>query len=192
MTTFEVQVVKDTARPAASALAERARNPMPGLNIAGRALSNLLKAHYRQKGQTPNKLGGERQFFWLQVGQGVNQRQTGTNSVAVSIAHPAINQKIFGGTISAKRAGALTIPVHPQAYGRSASVLSKLIGVALFRVKDVLAGWDKSAKKLTIYYVLKKSVNQKPDPTALPPTSEMERVVFESWNNWMSGRAQGA
>lgn len=188
MTTFTVEVQKNTAGPMAAALAQRARRPAAGLLQAGRGLSNLLKAHYRQKSQQPNKLGGDRTFFWAGEGSSVDKsvnapKQTAPDTVSVSISHPAINQKIFGGTISAKRAKALTIPLVAAAHGRSAAVLERFLGIKLFRVKNTLAGKDASGK-LTIYYALVKSVNQKPDPTALPPESEMQRVVTQAWEKW--------
>jgi len=190
MTTLEVQVVKDTARPALAGLQARARSVTSGLNVAARALGNLLKSHFRAKSQAPNKLGGSRTFFWLGVSQGVNApKQTGPESVAISITHPAINQKIHGGTITAKRGKFLTIPIHPAAHGRRVSVLERTLGLKLFRVKNVLAAWDKDAKKLTVYYALARSVTQKPDATALPPREEMQRVVSETFNKWMAGPA---
>lgn len=189
-TTISVQVF-DTATPAVGRIAERAANPIPGLNIAGRAVGNLLKTHFRGKAQTPNKLGGDRTYFWLAVAGSVSApKQAGRSAVQISVSHPGIMQKIKGGTITAKRAGALTIPVHPKAHGRRASVLARLLGVKLFRVKDVLAAWDKNARKLTIYYALKKSVTQKPDPTALPPIDEMERVVRDNFYRWLQGETQ--
>lgn len=187
VTTIAVEIRKDTITPAARAMAARARNPIPGLKIAGRALGNLLKTHYREKAQTPNKLGGERSYFWLQVGRGVNgPEQTGKDTVSVSISHPAILQKIYGGIITAKRAKALTIPVQAQAYGRRASVLEHLLGLKLFRVKDALAAKGADGK-LTIYYLLKRSVNQKPDPTALPAADKMQAAASDAFNDWMTG-----
>jgi hypothetical protein len=189
MTTFTIDV-RDNASGPIKALAGRAARPGPGLLIAARALGNLLKKHFREKAQKPNKLGGDRTWFWLAVGRGVNApQQTSPTSAQISITHGAINQKIHGGTITAKRAKYLTIPVHPKAHGRRASVLANLLGIKLFAVKGALAGWDKNAKKLTVYYALKKSVTQKADPTALPPNGEMERVAREAFNRWLAGPA---
>ncbi|HMJ92341.1 MAG TPA: hypothetical protein VK530_21140 [Candidatus Acidoferrum sp.] len=192
MTTFEIEIIRDTARPAARALAERARNPLPGLNIAARALANGLKSHFRAKNQTPNRLGGARSNYWLGVAQAVNApQQTGPNSVAVAISHPSFNQKVYGGTIRAKAAKSLTIPIHPDAHGRRASVLERALGLKLFRVKDALAARGADGK-LTFYYALKQSVTQKPDPSALPPESEMQRIVSENFNRWFMGPQSGA
>jgi hypothetical protein len=63
MTTVEFNL-KDTARPELKKLLKKATDPIPGLNIAGRAVANLLKAHYRQRDQEGNKLGGDRTHYW--------------------------------------------------------------------------------------------------------------------------------
>jgi hypothetical protein len=214
MTTFDI-TVQDYASGPVKGLASRAARPGPGLLIAARALGNLLKKHFREKAQTPNQLGGDRTWFWLAVGRGVNAPvQTSNTSAQLSITHPAINQKIHGGVITAKRAKFLTIPVHRLAHGRSASVLAAYLGVKLFAVKGVLAAWDApietkglrgkrrktaqainastgssvaGARKLTVYYALKRSVKQDPDPTALPPSGELERVAKEAFNRWLAG-----
>lgn len=187
MTTIQMQVVKDTARPMLAGLAKRVANPAPGLNIAARAVGNLLKKHFREKAQQPNKLGGERTFFWLAVAQGVNAPvQTSPTSVQVSVTHPAINQKIYGGTITAKRAGALTIPLVAVARGRRASALESFLGIKLFRVKNVLAAVDPNTKKLTAYYALVKSVTQRPDPTALPPAAELQQAADNAFGTWFN------
>jgi hypothetical protein len=197
MTTLEFSL-KDTVRPQLKKLARKAENPLPGLDIAARAVANLLKAHYRNRDLEGNKMGGDRTGFWASVGRAVNAPQAvGKDTVRVSISHPAILQKIHGGVIRAKKAGALTIPVHPLAYGRRASVLNQKLKftpagkstaiLPLFRPKgkDYLAAEDASGK-LTVYYILKKSITQKPDPKALPPNGEMQRTADEKFTEWLN------
>lgn len=188
-----IQVI-DRATPELEALTKRASNPIPGLLIAGRAVSNLLRAHYRTKHTTePNKLGGERQNFWLQVARSVNApRPSGNDQVTVAISHPAIRQKIEGGTITAKRAKFLTIPVDPRAYGRRASVLEQELGVHLFlrargdRAYLAARTGEGSKAPIRVFYALKKSVTQAPDPTALPPQADMENTVTKYFGEWLS------
>jgi hypothetical protein len=191
--------VTDKATPELRALMNRVKNPIPGLLIAGRAVRNLLKAHYREKDSKPNKLGGERQFFWAQVGRGVNAPQpSGQAQVVVSISHPAIYQKIKGGTITAKRHRMLTIPVRPEAYGRAASVLEDKLGVKLFLVakggraflaarltRNRAHGAAATNSALRIFYVLKRSVTQQPDPTALPPQEQIQATAMKSFGEWV-------
>ena len=145
------------------------------LRILGRRGANDLKKHFRSRNSTPNKLGGRRSNFWLQVASSVQSPViAGTSSVRIDITHPAYAQKLYGGTITAKRAKFLTIPVHPQAYGRTAAVFERETGIELFRPQTsegvlvrLLMGIGPDGG-LTVYYVLKRSVTQKADPNAFP------------------------
>jgi hypothetical protein len=185
--------VIDHARADLQKLINSIENPAPGLIMAGRAVAKLLRKHYEQKhANEPNKLGGKRQNFWLRVKHGVNEpRQTAPDQVTVSVSDPAIMQKIKGGTISAKRATMLTIPVDPRAYGRAASVLEHELGIKLVLVaksgRAFLAGRITKGKGsgLRVFYVLKKSVNQRPDPTALPPEEQITQTATDAFNAWI-------
>jgi len=96
---------------------------------------------------------------------------------AVGLAH-----KITGGTITAKKAKFLTIPIIPQAHGRRARDFVSQIG-PLFATKGCLM-WKKPDGTILAAYALKKSVTHKPWPGALPPdqtiTDAFVRGVQES------------
>jgi hypothetical protein len=165
----------------------QAQRPTVVLMAAGRELANRLRAHFRMKEQSgANKLSSRRKHFWLQVMQSVNDpMQTGFNAVSVRVSDPRIAQKVFGGTITAKRAGALTIPVSEKAYGLPASTFEQVTGLKLFilgKKQDaggrggVLAA--KVGEQIEVEYVLMKSVEQAADPTALPAMSELEAAVL--------------
>ncbi|MHC1762915.1 MAG: hypothetical protein AB9869_01230 [Verrucomicrobiia bacterium] len=187
--------VTDKATPKLNALIRSIENPIPGLMIAGRAVANVLRAHYREKhAKEPNKLGGKRQNYWLGVRHSVNNPQpSGAAQVTVSISHPSIMQKIKGGTITAKRVSMLTIPVDKEAYGRRASVLERALNIKLFVIEQggraFLAGRTDSAAPLRIFYVLKRSVTQKPDPTALPPEQTIHDTATEAFTKWVERTA---
>jgi hypothetical protein len=176
----------------------RMRNPMGGLRVAGRAVANLLKRYFVAKNSAePNKLGGKRTNFWLQIRDSVQAPvDSGANSVIVSIADPRFCQKVYGGEITAKRAGALTIPVHPAAHGRRASVLEQVLGIKLHLIRQksggntigllVGPGNQGTFGFGEIFYVLVKSVTQGPTPGALPPEAtliETARAAFAGWAN---------
>lgn len=152
------------------------RNPSVLMARLGRATANDLKSHFRTKNRTPNHLGGKRTNFWRQVADSVQNPQVseGGHTVNVAINHPAIAQKLIGGEIRAKRVSFLTIPVSPEAYGRTTRTFEAETGLKLIFLK---VGKGKTGNAvlatargtgLQIEYVLKKSVNQAADPTALP------------------------
>jgi hypothetical protein len=165
-------------------LVGQVKNPRALLAATGREAGNQLKKHFQEKDKTDaNTLAPDRRsHFWLAVSQTVNNGSGPDNptvsgsTVAISINHPAIAQKVFGGTIFAKEAGALTIPVEERAYGRTANTFEQETGLKLFLIHSgtgnfenaLLAVKDAGGKGFIVEYLLTKSVNQKPDPTALP------------------------
>jgi hypothetical protein len=141
----------------------------------------------REHNADPVNHFGKRTNFWLQVMRSVQTPTlpvSGTPAV-VSINDPRFAQKLYGGPIVAKRAKALTIPVSPEAYGRTAAVLEQEKGIKLFAiwqkggggllVQSILKRAGKSSGcqtpvhgGLIVHYLLRKSVYQQPDPKALP------------------------
>lgn len=167
-------------------LLQKARSPRALVAAAGRAVANTLRAHYRQKDRTEiNKLGGQRTHFWLAVSRSVQAPvMEGETRAAVSINHPAIAQKVFGGIISAKRVRYLTIPVTPEAYGRTARTFESETGLKLIFIKPAekgkapcLATVAEDSGQVTTQFLLTPSVTQDADPTALPAQDDMEAAA---------------
>ena len=75
--------VRDNATPAMRKLVSRLQHPTPGLRVAARAVANLLRSHFQAKDAAePNKLGGQRTHFWLEIKHSVNNPvDSGPNSV---------------------------------------------------------------------------------------------------------------
>lgn len=167
----------------------RAKDPTAVLMASGRELNNQLVRHFRAKDRTPNKLSSRREHFWLQVSRTVSQpEQTGYNAVTVNVADPRIAQKVFGGTISAKRAGALTIPIEDRAYGRTAATFERETGLKLFLLKKggkdttelehAVLAVKEAGGGITPEYVLTSSVDQDADPTALPDENQLRAAII--------------
>jgi hypothetical protein len=103
-------------------------------------------------------------------------------TIRISINHPAMAQKYFGGPITAKRADALTLPVSAEAHGRTVETLEHELQIDLFRVpgkagRGLLAAALENGG-IKVHYVLRKTVNQKKDEDALPPRAEMLRALL--------------
>lgn len=166
------------------------RRPRAMMLAAGRELGNQLKKHFRKKDQTEiNKLNpGRREHFWNQIAVSVQQPEVSPDSAAVSvtIGDPRFAQKLFGGPIVAKNAEALTIPVSPQAYGRTARTFEAETGLKLFLIKTgkgkfenaVLAAHESAGAGFTVEYLLTPSVNQEADETALPDMGILEAAIL--------------
>ena len=84
-----------------------------------------------------------------------------------------LSWKVTGGTITPKRAQALTIPLVP-----AKRVPARAFEDKLFRAGQALV--HKIGNQLEAVYALKKSVTQKSWPGALPPLEEVEKVFNDA------------
>ena len=176
-------VTKDTATAELQRLLEEAKRPRAILAAAARAMRNFLVRHFRKlETENPNQLGGERQHFWLQVGRSVQNPVITETTATVAVSDPRYAFKVYGGTITAKRVNMLTIPVSPEAYGRSASVLEREEGVKLIAIghegRGVLAE-ELPAGGIKVHYVLRRSVTIPPFPGALPDMAAMSADALQ-------------
>ena len=165
---------QDSLSPDLRRLIREAESNGPLARVMGRAVANTLRKHFRERNRTPNALGGARTNFWSRVAESVQTPHQAGSKIVVAVSHPAIAQKVFGGTVRPSRWKNLAIPIHPSVHDiRARSIIEQLryikkpTGVALFvRITDG-----------TPLYVLKKSVTQAPDPKALPTDAAMEKAV---------------
>lgn len=124
-----------------------------------------LQSHFRAlNSKHPNKLGGNRTNFWNQVAASTAVKLVAKKRVEIGIAHPAIAQKVYGGTITAKRTKYLTIPLDPLAYGVGAKNLPFATELRIYGGKKFIV----RAADGKPMYVLKKSVTQAAQKDALP------------------------
>lgn len=186
---IQMNVERDytAARKELFRLIDFAKNPAAMLRIVGRRGANELKSWFRRRNTTPNKLGGRRTNYWRRVADSVqNPVLEDARTVAIAINDPTFAQHLFGGTITAKIAGALTVPVAPEAHGRTVRVFEQETGIQLFRIKardgglsNVLLG-QFGPHDIRAVYLLKSSVTQAPDPQALPPRERFTAALLET------------
>jgi hypothetical protein len=166
------------------------RRPRAILAGAGREGGNLLKRHFREKDRTSaNHLAPDRrEHLWLKISQSVQAPVVADTSVSITIAHPLIAQKVFGGTIVAKRVKNLSIPIAPDAYGRSPAVFERETGLKLFVLhqggtKDnahecLLLAALRGNGRVEVEYLLTPRVTQQADPTALPDEQKFAEAIL--------------
>jgi hypothetical protein len=164
----------DAATPELLSIASQLKNPDALYKDMGRRASEDLRKHFRARDTSqPNKLGGRRTHFWLEVRNAVQQPVLSGDSIHIVINHPVIAGKVFGGIIRAKNASALTIPLHELAYGRRASTFEEETGKKLFRPKGKNVLMTDIGGEIVAIYALVKSVNMRPDPDALPSDQDL-------------------
>ena len=166
------------------------RRPRAVLMASGREAGNLLKKHFREKDQTNvNQLAPDRRaHYWLGVSRAVQVPVVeGDTAVSITIADPTLAQKVFGGTIVAKRARDLTIPIAPDAYGRTTAVFEAETGLKLFVLhaggtasngKENILLAAARGQGIEVEYLLTPSVDQKADPTALPEEKQFADSIL--------------
>ena len=85
----------------------------------------------------------------------------------------SLRHKIRGGTITAKNAGALTIPLVPEAHGRRAADYQSEIR-ELFTIPNKSALFEAvEGGGVRAVYALRKSITQDPWPDAIPANKEL-------------------
>ncbi len=156
-------------------------------NVLGRAGANELKKHFRTKNKKPNKLGGTRTNFWSRVAESVQSPRSIPGKVVIPVSHPAIAQKVFGGTITAKKSKNLAIPIDPIAHGKSPRVFP-LLKFAMTRAGVKLLG-QKDGGIMKWLFVLKPSIDQAPDPTALPTDADVGAAMEKAGNIYFRNRS---
>jgi len=176
-------------------LLAKLQRPAALLAVLGRDANNQLKTHFRHKDRTePNKLGGNRQHFWRAVTDSVHAPRVSAkgDTVLIAITHPAIAQKVFGGLIRPKRVKYLTIPVSPEAYGRTARTFEAEEGVKLVALRVgkgagrtlVLASLRGGG--IQVEYLLRSSVKQAPDADALPDIGAMSAALLRRAEHYVA------
>ncbi|WAC18884.1 hypothetical protein OVA24_16760 [Luteolibacter sp. SL250] len=110
-------IVQDNSRVILVQVKEAVKN-RTGLN---RALATRwerdLKDHFRAKNTTPNKLGGTKTNFWNGVAADTSVAEVTEDGAVLTVANQAFRLHLYGGTVTPKKAKALTIPIVPEAHG---------------------------------------------------------------------------
>lgn len=163
-----------------NAMAGKLKRPAAGVKAAGRAVQNVLTKHFRAKNQVLNKRGWRKSGFWKQVRDSV-QMEAQELRCTVVINDPRFMQRLHGGTIRPKAGrSAIAIPLKPEFAGVNPSFFprDKFILVKSKRGRSLGLLAEKLADgSLRICYVLRRSVDQAADPTALPELHVIEAAA---------------
>ena len=156
------------------------------LKIGAESALIAIKGYYTQTGRNnwlnlslpTHGPGRKLTDWWKLVESGWSVGNVTSQTATLSNASTGFAHKVTGGVITAKRKKYLTIPIHPTAHGVRARDYSSSIS-PLFAAKGVLARTEDDGA-ITPIYALKKSVNQKPWPKALPPEQTYVNAFVDS------------
>jgi hypothetical protein len=141
--------------------------------VAGRSAENAAKEYHSQYNQA-GLWRGNRSFgsggskFGEAVADGWNTQDAAPSSVTISNDAEHLAHKVNGGTITPKRAKALTIPLIAEARGQTARDYARNKNTKLFTIKGKKALFEKTSTGIRPVFALVKSVTQGPWPGALP------------------------
>jgi hypothetical protein len=191
--------INDTATPRLQQLAENLTAERLGALI-GPAVNRLTKDHIVML--PGNKRGWPRTNFWAQAARATNWRTTPDGCV-VSVNKTGMRQRYHGGPIRPVNKRALTIPISPEAYGKTAShfpnafLITTSKGAYLvqrgYRIstktgkptKATGRGYARKRVVADIEFLFKLSygVTQKHDPTVLPSTGAYSDTATDALAN---------
>jgi hypothetical protein len=182
----------------AAALADR----RPLMGVLGKKLEVLLRDHFRDRNSEPNKRGWPAQNFWNRIRNATALTAFDASTATVTVADPAFNQKLHGGTIVPKEAKALAIPMDPEAYGKSPREFNNLhlvvangramlvTNLASNLAKQRGGGFKSRSSEISrVMYLLVASVTQDADPRALPDESSLKRELGADAAAWLKRNA---
>lgn len=187
----------DHATPALASLAAQMTHLRPLHAAMGKRAEIELRDHFQTRDAEPNKMGWASLHFWGRMRKATALGRVDDAGATVVISDPAMNQKVFGGTITAKEGKFLSIPARQEAYGRSPRMFSDLHFVALSGGRGMLVQHYSTAltyfkrgkkegqiKSKTeqgggVFYWLVKSVTQTADERALPEAEGFRAALLE-------------
>lgn len=163
----------------------------------GRGVVDYIREWYREKGNDhfsnpslPTHGSGRKSKRWAEQVYVSWHSEESSSGATVYFQSPSgesmgLGLKVKGGTVTAKRAKALTIPLVPEAHGVSASVYSKMTGTRLFvagkkstETGGALCVSDGKGGVKAIY-ALRKSVKFNPWPEAMPSDEELNHIALQ-------------
>lgn len=195
---YGVSVVLDTASPLARAVRRGVdlRTFHEALGQAGRKTvrdhfilkeSEMTSASTTMGGRT--KLGHVGVFAEFSRAISIS---SDSGSVTITIAHPAIRQRLLGGVIRPVNAKNLTLPARPEAYGLRASEVRVDLKFG-YAYDEELGRWRRAliadtvkskAKKTGAWFWLVPQVNQKADPSVLPDDQVLMESALQALRGW--------
>jgi len=154
-------------------------NPKAVAMIAARAVRDEMKQHLVSYGGShPNKLGGTTTGYYQKLAGNTVASET-QEGARVTTTGPGVNQRIYGGVITAKNGRYLAIPVDALAHGKSprSMNLEPVIRYINGSPRMVALAEPMTGRRM---FVMKESVRQAGDPAVVPSADRFEEVINDA------------
>lgn len=194
--------IEDRMAPELQRMLRQVRSSGP-MQAAGQRVVVLLREHFRKaEAERPNRHGWPRQHFWGGFARRVALVSAGSERAVVGIQDPqgALQHKITGGTIRAKRGRMLAIPLSAIAYRLGAQarirdafpdafVVRTSKGVWIVRSKFKSRGGRRrgalEGERWEFLFRLVPRVTHAADPRAMPPDRRFSEEAVTGITNWI-------
>lgn len=155
----------------------------------GRAVGSFLKKYHRIYGRAgkwedpslpTHGRGRKRTRFASDIVKRWGEPEVSSRAVEITNHDPRLHLKVYGGSVRPAAGGALTIPMRPDAHGRTVAEWKSIYPERrLFvpRGSNVLA-FSNAAGELQVAYALFKRAHHRPWPDALP---DDRRILDTYW-----------
>jgi hypothetical protein len=169
--------------PTLTALTKAGQDASGLPQAAGESVWKYVRAYiYNLDFDRANQLGGERSHFYRKAALGTTL-DVDDEGADITVHQTGFRQRLLGGEIHAKNVKYLTIPAIAEAYGHPAKDFE--LRFIMFRSgSKALAGKGQDAR---VYYWLKESVNQDPDPSVLPSEDAIRQAAMSGARSWLAG-----
>jgi hypothetical protein len=156
------------------------KRPLVLYQAGAQAVRVGITRHLKRLEARGNRMGWPSQYFFAN-GPGSVERHVGINRVTaqgaeVTIADVRFAHRITGGTVTAKRAKMLAIPLTAEAYalGGKGSIRESMPGLKVVGGKGgTLLGKVEKDGTFTPWFRLVRSVTHEPKPEEMPDSGEL-------------------
>jgi len=199
---LSIQITSPGIEPEIKRLSELGKSVEPRriLAVAGKQLQDDLQDHFTARNSEPNKQGWPKKNFWAGIANATkfDSASVSDSEAVVVVNDPAINQKVYGGTIRPTHARNLAIPMNEDAYkaGKPSAIQRNFLRLIVTRSGAYLVEREavnirpRGGKKVgyrpasemggRFWYHLVPSVTQAKDERALPDASYLEGSVMSA------------
>ena len=186
---MHVSLTQNTLTPELSRLIREAKHPRSIYGAGAKAVQIGIVKHLQDLQSRGNQRGWpERKFFSGgpdSVRKKVGIARLDDTGATITIADPRFIHRIEGGTVTAKRAKMIAIPLTAEAYAAGGKGTLRQSMPGLIVIKTAKGAWlamptagrGKSADSLRFLFKLVRSVTHKPHPSEMPDAAKLSAAA---------------
>jgi hypothetical protein len=191
--------ITDTMTARNRAILDSLQSTRPLMARLGKTAETIMKNRFEDLQRRPNARGWPKRNFWNQVRQSTALTGLSEREATVAVSDPRYALQLHGGTVRAKRASMLAIPLHAEAYqaGSPGEGSARLPNLFVLRRRGgrgaFLAEAESFANRgtLRLWYVLKPSVTVPRNPDAMVSEGDMAAALDGEATAYLERAAQG-